>query len=281
MPLDESRVRNFDFTDVPVKVQSMEAMFYALSLGIGADPLEERTLRYAYERDLQVFPTMPLVLGSPGLWFEKAGLDFRKLVHGAQNLELHSSLPLDTDLVARSKVVGLWDRGADKGAVVDVERKLQRPDGTVIASLTSTYALRGDGGFGGTPPERDDWARPERAPDWESLLPILPQAALLYRLNGDMNPLHADPERAKAVGFERPILHGLCSFAMVSRGLMEPFSPHSPESLQAISARFSRPVYPGETLRVRCWREADEVLFEASVEERDIVVLSGGRACFG
>jgi acyl dehydratase len=280
MPLDETRVRDFDFADVPVKVGEKDAMLYALGLGIGADPLDARALRHVYEKDLQVFPTMPLVLGSPGMWFDKAGLDYRKLVHGAQALEVVRPLPLDDGMVARSKVVGLWDRGAEKGAVVDVERVLTDTAGAVVARLVSTYAQRGDGGFGGRPPERDGWARPERAADGAAVLPILPQAALLYRLNGDMNPLHADPEWAKAVGFERPILHGLCTFAMAARGLIEQLSPDAPEALRAISGRFSRPVFPGETLRVTFWQEAGEVLFEASVEERDLVVLTGGRARF-
>nr|WP_323782823.1 MaoC/PaaZ C-terminal domain-containing protein [Amylibacter sp.] len=278
MPLDENRVRSFDFETVPVRVRPTDAILYALGLGIGADPLDPRALRYVYEEGLSVFPTMPLTLGSPGLWFEAAGLDFRKLVHGAQALELHKAVPFEVDLQAQSKVVGLWDRGAEKGAVVDVERQLTQADGALIARLVSTYALRGDGGFGGIAPARDVWAKPDRTPAAEAILPILPQAALLYRLNGDMNPLHADPVRAKSVGFDRPILHGLCSFAMVARGVIDQLCPDEPEALRAISARFSRPVFPGETLRVRIWHDHNEVLFEASVDERDIVVLSGGRA---
>lgn len=278
MPLDEKRVRDFNFDSVPVRVRPTDAILYALGVGIGADPLDPRALRYVYERGVSVFPTMPLILGSPGLWFEAAGLDFRKLVHGAQALTLHKTVPFDEDLLAQSKVVGLWDRGADKGAVVDVERRLTQSDGTLVARLVSTYALRGDGGFGGIAPERDVWAKPDRAPDAEAVLPILPQAALLYRLNGDMNPLHADPERARSVGFDRPILHGLCSFAMVARGLIDQLCPDDPETLRSISARFSRPVFPGETLRVRIWQDQAAILFEALVDERDSVVLSGGRA---
>ena len=280
MPLDEALVREFPFEDIALRVRPADAMLYALGLGIGSDPLDPRALRHVYEKDLQVYPTLPLVLGSPGMWFDKAGLDYRKLVHGAQRLEVSRTVPLDTDLLARSRVVGVWDRGAEKGAVVDVERILSDASGARVARLVSTYALRGDGGFGGTPPDRDDWARPDRSPEAEAVLPILPQAALLYRLNGDMNPLHADPERAQAVGFERPILHGLCTFAMAARGLIEALHPETPGALRNVSGRFSRPVYPGETLRVSIWQERDEVLFEVLVEERAQVVLTGGRARF-
>jgi acyl dehydratase len=278
MPLNEVRVREFEFPVVPVTVTAHAAMLYGLGLGLGSDPVDPRQLRHVYEKDLVVFPTMPLVLGSPGNWFESAGLDFRKLVHGGQSLTIERPVPLDTPLQATSQVVGLWDRGAEKGAVTDVLRVLSDSAGVPVARLVSRYVLRGDGGFGGTPPERSDWSLPERSADAEIVLPILSQAALIYRLNGDMNPLHADPERARAVGFDRPILHGLCTFGMAARAVIEAFAPDAPGNLKDISGRFSRPVYPGETLRVRLWRDGGDVWFEAGVDERDTVVFTEGRA---
>lgn len=280
MPLDENRVRNFVFPEVPVRIGTRDALLYALGLGFGSEPTNTRHLRYVYEKDLAVFPTMPLVLGSPGNWFEAAGLNFRKLVHGGQAINVTRPVPLDTPLVARSRVTDVRDLGADKGAVVAVERKLEQVGGEAVASLISTYVFRGDGGFGGLPPERSDGALPAGQPDVELVLPILPQAALLYRLNGDMNPLHADPERASAVGFDRPILHGLCTFAMAGRALVEAVAPDAPEALRSMSGRFSRPVYPGETLRVQLWRRDPEIRFQVSVDERDMLVMTDGRATF-
>ena len=280
MPLNEERVRSYAFPSPRFEVTEKDAMLYALGLGIGSDPLDPRQLRHVYEQDLAVFPTMPVVLGSPGLWFADAGLDFRKLVHGSQALQMERPVPLGAPLVSRSKVVGLYDKGADKGAVVDVEREIASDDGTVVSRLVSTYVLRGDGGFGGEAPPRDGWTRPERGPEADVVLPTLPQAALIYRLSGDMNPLHADPERAKAVGFPRPILHGLCTFGMMGRAVIEAFSPDDPGALKSLSGRFTRPVYPGDTLSVSLWKDDAGILFEARTGA-DTVVFTGGRATLG
>ncbi|SDE74128.1 Acyl dehydratase [Salipiger thiooxidans] len=280
MPLDPERVRTYDFPAPRFEVTEKDAMLYALGLGIGSDPLDPRQLRHVYEKALAVFPTMPVVLGSPGPWFADAGLDFRKLVHGAQALHLERPVPLGTPLTSTSRVVGLYDKGAEKGAVCDVERVIADQDGTVVARMVATYALRGDGGFGGEAPPRDAWTLPERAPDAEIVLPTLPQAALIYRLSGDMNPLHADPERARAVGFERPILHGLCTFGMMGRAVIEAFCPDDPGALNALSGRFTRPVYPGDTLSVSLWKDDAGHLFEARTGA-DNVVFTGGRASLG
>lgn len=277
MPLNPERVRNFDFPEVSFEVAEKDAMLYALGLGFGSDPLDQRHLRHVYEKDLTVFPTMPVILGSPGLWFADAGLDFRKLVHGAQTLHVERPVPLGAPLTSTSRVVGLFDRGAEKGAVCDVERVITDADGAIVARLISNYVLRGDGGFGGEAPPRDEWTRPTRAPDAEIVLPTLPQAALIYRLSGDMNPLHADPERAKGVGFERPILHGLCTFGMMGRAVIDAFSPDNPGALASLSGRFSRPVYPGDTLKVELWRGEEGLQFEATTGE-GTVVFAGGRA---
>ena len=277
MPLDEARVRNFEFPEITFEVSKKDAMLYALGLGLGFDPLDEHQLRHVYEKGLIVFPTMPVVLGSTGPWFADAGLDFTKLVHGAQALQIERPVPLETPLTATSKVVGLFDRGAEKGAICEVERVISESEGAVVARQIATYALRGDGGFGGEAPPREDRTRPTAAPDAEIVLPTLPQSALIYRLSGDMNPLHADPERAKAVGFERPILHGLCTFGMMGRAVIDAFSPDNPDALASLSGRFSRPVYPGDTLKISLWRGENEFQFEASTTD-DMVVFAGGHA---
>ena len=277
MPLDPERVINFDFPAPRFEVSEKDAMLYALGLGIGSDPLDPRQLRHVYEKDLTVFPTMPVILGSPGPWFADAGLDFRKLVHGSQSLQLERPVPIGTPLRSRSRVVGLFDKGAEKGAVCEVERVITDDDGTVVARMVATYVLRGDGGFGGDAPPRDAWTRPERAPDAEVVLQTLPQAALIYRLSGDMNPLHADPGRAQAVGFDRPILHGLCTFGMMGRAVVQAFCPDDPGAFRSLSGRFTRPVYPGDTLNVSLWHGEEGPLFEARTGA-DTVAFTGGRA---
>jgi acyl dehydratase len=273
--IDEVELRAFDFGELRFEVLPREAILYGLGLGVGGRPTDPDELRYVYEDGLEVFPTMPVVLGSPGMWFAKAGLDWRKVVHGAQALTNHRPVPVGTPLVATSKVVGVYDRGADRGAVVEVERSITSEDGAPVANTVSTYVCRGDGGFGGNTPEPvDDWTRPEREPDAVVELSTLPQQALIYRLSGDVNPLHADPAAAAKAGFDRPILHGLCTYGMMARGILGAFG----ERLGAISGRLSRPVFPGETLKLEAWRDGDAVSFEAFVPVRETRVFAAGRA---
>ena len=272
----EEELLGIRFEPQPVQLTSREAIIYGLGLGIGDDPLDSQALHYVYEKAQSVFPTMPVVLGSPGAWFERAGLNFRKLVHAGQSLELVGPIPLETPMVATNSVTAVYDKGADKGAIVEVERRLSTEEGSVVATSVAQYFCRGDGGFGGTmqqPP--NTWQKPERAPDLSINIATLPQQALIYRLSGDTNPLHVDPERARSVGFDRPILHGLCTFGIAGRAML---IAGKNGTLKTLSARMAKPVYPGEMLRFDVWETGDELLFEASVEARSAVVLGTGRA---
>ncbi|MCB1395671.1 MAG: MaoC family dehydratase N-terminal domain-containing protein [Rhodobacter sp.] len=279
MTITEEGLLAYRFDPIAFRVSARDAILYGLGLGLGADPTDARQLRHVYEAGLVPYPTMPVVLGSPGMWFGKAGLDARKVLHGAQALEVLSPLPMETNLVATNAVSDLVDRGPDKGAVVEVTRRIDTADGQPVARVVSTYMCMGDGGFGGTrsraagaPP-----ARPDRAPDATARIATLPQAALIYRLNGDMNPLHADPAMAARLGFDRPILHGLCTLGHATRALLGETADGEASRLRALSARMSRPVYPGETLEIALWRAGGQVLFEASAVERGVTVLSGGQ----
>ncbi|WP_127600692.1 MaoC/PaaZ C-terminal domain-containing protein [Nitratireductor alexandrii] len=273
--IDEAELRAFSFGEIQFEVTPRDAILYGLGVGLGNDPTDTNQLRYVYESALEAFPTMPVVLGSPGMWFAKAGLDWRKIVHGAQSLTNYRPVPIGVPLVAASRVAAIYDRGAERGAVVEVDRNIATADGTPVATTVSTYICRGDGGFGGTVPEPvDDWAAPDRAPDAVVTLPTLPQQALIYRLSGDINPLHADPAAAAKAGFDRPILHGLCTYGLMARGVLDSFGGR----LAEISGRLSRPLFPGETLKLCAWRDADSVLFEASVPARQTRVFAAGRA---
>lgn len=264
-----------------------DTILYALGLGLGQDPLDVDQLRFTYEKDLLALPTMAAVLASPGPWMRtrtELGIDFLKLVHGEQNVTLHAPLPVAATIVGESRVARIVDKGEGKGAVMHVEKQLtDESTGQLIASAEQILFLRGDGGFskrgGGDEPAPASPATPETAPEFELDLPTRPEAALIYRLSGDLNPLHVDPEVAGKAGFPRPILHGLATYGIACHGILRRYCGWDPARLKGFRARLTSPVYPGETLRLQAWQVADtQVAFRARVLERDVVVLANGRA---
>jgi len=283
MALDYQLIKNWAFEDIHHSYTEKDVILYALGLGLGQDPVDENQLRFVYEKDLKVFPTMGAVLGYPGFWMKdpRAGINWVKIVHGEQRMRLHKPFPAGGAVVAKLKVSHVIDKGADKGALVIVERQIfDASDDSLLATIAQTNFCRADGGFGVSDPAPEALPKvPDRAPDRRCELPILPQAALLYRLNGDFNPLHADPEVAKQAGYPKPILHGLCTYGMAGRGVLQAYADNDPVRLTRFDTRFSAPVYPGETLVVEMWDGEDGyVQFQARVRERDIVVLSNGVA---
>jgi len=264
-----------------------DSILYALGVGFGADPLNLAELRFVYEKELSTVPTMAAVLASPGFWMrdrQELGIDFLKLVHGEQGVTIHSPLPAAGTLVGESRVTRIVDKGEGKGAVMHVEKTLtDEADGRRIATVEMVLFLRGDGGFskngGGDEPAPAAPATPDSAPDTTIELPTRADAALLYRLSGDINPLHIDPAVAGKAGFPRPILHGLATYGNACRGILATFCGHDASRLKSIRARLSSPVYPGETLVLDCWRQGgEEIAFRASVKERGVQVLANGRA---
>jgi acyl dehydratase len=283
MPIDPVALRDWPIPEIEQTYTERDTMLFALGLGLGSDPLDERQLRFVYEKDLQVLPSMSVVLGYPGFWLgdDRTGADWRKVLHGEQGFEIIKPLPPKGTVVGRSRVTGLFDKGAGKGAVLLSEREVfDKVTGELLCRLTSTTMLRGDGGFGGpSGPLPSPHALPDRTADLESRIATSPQAALVYRLSGDYNPLHAEPAVARKAGFDRPILHGLCTFGVVCRALIELCCDGAPERLTRMQVRFSSPVYPGETIVTEVWKEAaGQVSFRARVAERDIVVINNGRA---
>ncbi len=276
-----SVARTFSYGDKDV-------MLYALGIGLGADPLDEKELAFVYERGLKVVPTAATVLASgaaardgesaenpPGHRF--SDINYLLVVHGEQKVELHRPLPAAGAFTATSRTVGAYDKGREKGAVVIQETVWTNEAGETVATLTGSMFARGDGGFGGpsegTPAPH---ATPTRAPDLSLDFPTRPDQALLYRLNGDRNPLHSDPEIARLAGFERPILHGLCTYGITCRAILTGITGFKPEPILSHQVRFSAPVFPGDTLTVDLWRDGKEIAFEARVKARAITVIKNG-----
>jgi acyl dehydratase len=259
-----------------------DAILYALGLGFGQDPTRADELAFVYEKNLKVLPTFAVVLGYPGFWARDldSGIDWVKLVAGEQALTIHQPLAPRGTVTGKTRVVDIIDKGPGKGALVLSERSVvDKASGAPVATLRQTTFCRGDGGFGGPPRESPvPHPLPERAPDVVCDLPTRSEAALVYRLSGDPNPLHVDPDVAKAAGFPRPILHGLASFGIAGHALLRSLCDYDPARLVGLAGRFSAPVFPGETIRTEIWRDGAVASFRARVVERGIVAINNGRA---
>lgn len=257
-----------------------DVALYNLSIGLGQDPMDLRQLPFTYEPGLTAMPSMAVVLGYPGFWIKApdTGVDWVRVVHGEQSLTLHRPLPTSGEVIGTSRVTGLVDRGAGKGALIYSERVIRdAASGEKLATVAMTTFARGDGGFGGpTGPVKAPHAEAEGTPDLVIDLPTRPEQAAYYRLNGDFNPLHIDPEVATKAGFPRPILHGLCTFGVVCHALMQGLCDYDTTRFGTMDLRFSSPVYPGETIRTEIWHRPEGAAFRARVVERDVVVVSNG-----
>jgi acyl dehydratase len=257
-----------------------DCALYALGLGVGLDPLDDGDLRYLDETRLLVQPSMANVMGYPGFWMREPrfGIDATKTVHGEHALRLHRPLPSSGTVRGTSRITSLVDKGAGRGALVYVEREIvDAASNELLATVKQTVFCRADGGFGGSAVAEPAHAVPKRAPDDAVTLATSPQAALIYRLSGDFNPLHSDPATARAAGFARPILHGLATFGVVGHGLVKQLCGGNPAVLQAMGGRFSAPVYPGETLQLDLWHDSPgRASFRASVPARGTVVMNNG-----
>jgi acyl dehydratase len=285
MPLNHQKILNWPFEDVIQSYGERDSIIYALSLGLGFNQIDPNELKFVYENGLVTFPTMAVVMGHPGPWMTnpETGIDFVKVLHGEQYLETHKSMPTEGSVIGRSKVVDVIDKGADKGALIITERKLyEQKSGDLLNTQTATIFARGNGGFGGPVTAGPiPHALPDRKPDTVVDIPTSTQAALLYRLNGDYNPLHADPELAEKAGFKAPILHGLASYGMAARAVLKAFDIADTSRLKNFGLRFSSPVYPGETIRTDLWKDGNVVSFRAGIEDRGVIVLNNGRAEIG
>lgn len=282
--IDADKLLSWNFGETVHSYTERDTILYALGIGLGHDPTDLRQLPFVYDDGLLALPTMAVVLASPGFWVKnpESGADWKRVLHGEQGLVLHRPIPVRGTVVGVTRITDILDKGPGKGAIAYSERKIfDRATGDLIATLTSTSVWRGDGGFSGGNDTRSAAkppSVPDRPPDAVVDLPTLAQAALLYRLSGDDNPLHADPRVASQAGFERPILHGLATFGVAGHALLASECGYDPARLTSMSARFSSPVYPGETLRTEIWRSGGSLAFRCRAVARDVVVLDNGQA---
>lgn len=270
------------------RYDAQRTILYALGVGAGRGPDD---LPFVYEKQLRALPTMAAVLASEGFWFDdpRFGIDWPRLLHGEQRLEIHRPLQPAGELIGQTRVDAIYDKGADKGALLVQSQTLHDArSGELIATIGATLMLRGDGGFGatvygpntasGTQPPKPH-RLPEHRHDIEIAIATRPEQAALYRLSGDPNPLHIVPAVAQTAGFERPILQGLCSYGIAGLSIIKTLCNGDPERLRRLDARFISPVFPGETLVTEIWHERKGgAAFRVRVAERDVVAISNGRA---
>lgn len=286
MTIDYDKLKSRPFAPVEQTYTTDQAILYALGLGFGSDPFDEQQLHFTFEEEgFSAVPTLAVVLAGPGFWVREpdSGVDWVKVLHGEQGIVWHKPLPPAATVIGQTRIVDIIDKGEGKGALIYSEKTLHdKASGDLLATTTSTTFARGDGGFGGpSGPVKDVHKLPERDPDRTVDIPMLPQSALIYRLSGDHNPLHASPTVAKAAGFDMPILHGLCTLGVAGRAILQDVCDYDPAKMKSLDLRFSAPVYPGETIRTEIWQDGNVVSFRARVVERDIVVLNNGKVTIG
>ena len=263
-----------------------EVMLYALGIGMGADPMDERELAFVNEgcfqpRPLKVVPTFASVAAwgaGPG----DLGINRLLVVDGERDITFHQPLPVSARITADSRVVAVYDKGKHKGAVITRETVLRAEGGEPLATLVSSAFARGDGGFGGpSDGQPAPHAVPTRAPDRSVDITTRPDQALLYRLCGDRNPLHSDPEFARQAGFPRPILHGMCTYGLTCRAVLQTYADYDAAAFRRHAVRFSAPVYPGEMVTVDLWKDGNVISFEARVKARNVTVIKNGMTVLG
>lgn len=280
MSVSAATIMEFQIPASRQTVTARDAILYALSVGYGAKPLDPAHLRFVYEEGLVATPTLANVVTHAGPWMKETGVDWCRLVHAEHRVTIHRPIPLDVALISHSRSLSIVDRGPEKGMFATFERTVSIEEtGESVASVIQTNACRGDGGCGssGTPPQPLP-VIPARDPDAVMQIAISEDAALLYRLNGDINPLHIDPIAAEKGGFRRPILHGLCTFGYAGYALTRMATGTGLADLTEIAGRFSAPVFPGEALEFQMWREDDALHFRAVAPERGVTVLDNGLA---
>ncbi len=273
MPIDPSTALGAELAPFDFEWTESDVLLYHLALGAGTDPMDACELRYATEDDLHVLPTFAVVAPSvhateaPRVEYPGISIDLTQVLHGTQRIEVHRPLPTNGKARAAARVADIWDKGS--AAVIVTETHVSDLDGNPLWTNTSSIFARGEGGFGGERGPSFSKSSPERAPDHVIVTPTLPQQALWYRLLGDRNPLHSRPSFAERAGFERPILHGLCTYGMVAKALVDTLLDGDVARLTAFEVRFAGTVFPGETLRTSVWRDGDAHTVVTTVDERD------------
>lgn len=279
MPIDLDVALGAELEPVEFSWSSSDVQLYHLALGAGADPMDPRELRYLVDGTPQVLPTFSSVAASfhmtepPTVSFPGIDIELSRVLHASEAVTVPAALPPSGSGRAVTRITDIWDKG--KAAVILNETTVTGADGTVLWTTKRSIFARGEGGFGGDRGPSTAATVPDRAPDLEIDIPVLPQQALLYRMCGDRNPLHSDPGFASAAGFPRPILHGLCTYGMTCKAMADTLLDGDTARIASYGARFAGVVFPGETIRASVWREGDRYVGVVTVPSRDgVTVLS-------
>ena len=258
-----------------------DVILYHLGIGAGVPATDPGELEYTYEKNLKVLPSFVMVAGGRrpstggGGGFKIPGVEFNlaQLLHGEQDIEIHKELPTSCETISKGRVLDVFDKG--KAALVMLENEVfERESGEKLYTTRMGAFLRGEGGFGGPSGPKAGNLPPEREPDGVIETPTLPQQALLYRLSGDKNPLHADPEFAKMAGFDKPIIHGLCSYGIVCKAIVDGVLGGDPTKVARYQVRFRGVGFPGETYLTSYWQEDDRIVVSVQSKERDAPIIS-------
>ncbi len=280
MPFTYDEIISRRAEDVPFSYSDTQMLLYNLSVGMGRDPYDEQELPFVFEKpELKVVPTAAAVLGGGGAnLLQGLDINWTLLLHGEQRLRCHRPLPPAAELLGTTYISEVVDKGPEKGAIVSLAMDVKLASGEPLYSMENVIFMRGNGGCGGAQTSaRTPHRVPEREPDRVHVTETRPDQALLYRLNGDRNPLHAEPAFAARAGFPKPILHGLGSYGIACRAILASVCDYDPARIKSFDVRFTSPVFPGEEIHTDIWIDDGVVSFRCRVPAREIVSINNGR----
>jgi acyl dehydratase len=253
---------------------SKDALLYAVGVGAGTDELQFTT-ENTNELPQKVLPTFAVIIGGGGVPMGEIGsFNPALMVHGEQAIELYGEIPPDGEIESVGKITGIYDKGS--AAVVEFESTATNvATGEPLLKTSMSMFCRGEGGWGGDRGPSEKVEFPDREPDHQVTYETREDQALTYRLSGDRNPLHSDPSFAAMGGFEKPILHGLCTWGFTGRALLQTLCDGDPSRFKGMKSRFSKPVIPGDVLTISMWVDGGTALFRTTNQNGDVVIDQG------